>query len=170
MYKNIGADGVKTGYLAVEKYSLASSIERKGRRLVAVGSGFETKKSRSRESLKLLTYGLTNYDLVEISKSGVPIDSVDVWLGKENNVKVYTKEDIYKTIKKGQKKKLKIKVVYNGPVEAPIKKDQVVAKLKVIYDQDLIGDYNLLALKKIDKVNIFSRLIKSLNYLIWGDV
>ena len=64
----------------------------------------------------------------------------------------------------------KIKVVYNGPVEAPIKKDQVVAKLKVIYDQDLIGDYNLLALKKIDKVNIFSRLIKSLNYLIWGDV
>ena len=170
LYKNIGADGIKTGYLAVEKYSLASSIERKGRRLVAVGSGFETKKSRSRESLKLLTYGLTNYDLVEISKSGVPIDSVDVWLGKENNVKVYTKEDIYKTIKKGQKKKLKIKVVYNGPVEAPIKKDQVVAKLKVIYDQDLIGDYNLLALKKIDKVNIFSRLIKSLNYLIWGDV
>ena len=108
--------------------------------------------------------------MVEISKSGIPIDSVDVWLGKENNVKVYTKEDIYKTIKKGQKKKLKIKVVYNGPVEAPIKKDQVVAKLKVIYDQDLIGDYNLLALKKIDKVNIFSRLIKSLNYLIWGDV
>ena len=170
LYKNIGADGVKTGYLAVEKYSLASSIERKGRRLVAVGSGFETKKSRSRESLKLLTYGLTNFDLVEISKSDVPIDSVDVWLGKENSVKVYTKEDIYKTIKKGQKKKLKIKVVYSGPVEAPIQKDQVVAKLKVIYDQDLIGDYNLLALKKIDKVNIFSRLIKSLNYLIWGDV
>ena len=170
LYKNIGADGVKTGYLAVEKYSLASSIERKGRRLVAVGSGFETKKSRSRESLKLLTYGLTNFDLVEISKSDVPIDSVDVWLGKENSVKVYTKEDIYKTIKKGQKKKLKIKVVYKGPVEAPIQKDQVVAKLKVIYDQDLIGDYNLLALKKIDKVNIFSRLIKSLNYLIWGDV
>ena len=43
LYKNLGADGIKTGYLAVEKYSLASSIERNGRRLVAVGSGFETK-------------------------------------------------------------------------------------------------------------------------------
>ena len=60
---------LKTGYLAVEKYSLASSIDRKnGRRLIAVGSGFNTKNSRSRESSKLLTYGLTNYDLVNIAQ------------------------------------------------------------------------------------------------------
>jgi len=170
LYKNIGADGIKTGYLAVERYSLASSINRKGRRLVAVGSGFETKKSRSRESLKLLTYGLTNFDLVEISKVDRPISNVEVWLGKENSVKVYTKKDIYKTIKKGQKRKLKIKVVYDGPVEAPIDKDQVVAKLKIIYDEELIDEHDLLALKEIKKVNIFSRLMKSLNYLIWGDV
>ena len=170
LYKNIGADGIKTGYLAVERYSLASSIYRKGRRLIAVGSGFETKNSRSRESLKLLTYGLTNFDLVEISKSDQPINKVDVWLGKENSVDVYTKENIYKTIKKGQKRKLKIKVVYNGPVEAPIQKDQPIAKLKIIYDEELIDEYDLLAFKEIDKVNIFSRLIKSLNYLIWGDV
>ena len=83
LYKNFGADGIKTGYLAVERYSLASSLERKGRRLVAVGSGFETKNSRSRESSKLLTYGLTNFDLVQISKSKEPIDSVEVWLGKK---------------------------------------------------------------------------------------
>ena len=170
LYKNIGADGIKTGYLAVERYSLASSINRKGRRLVAVGSGFETKKSRSRESLKLLTYGLTNFDLVEISKVDRPISNVEVWLGKENSVKVYTKKDIYKTIKKGQKRKLRIKVVYDGPVEAPINKDQVVAKLKIIYDDELIDEHDLLALKEIKKVNIFSRLMKSLNYLIWGDV
>ncbi len=170
LYKNIGADGIKTGYLAVERYSLASSIYRKGRRLIAVGSGFETKNSRSRESLKLLTYGLTNFDLVEISKSDQPINKVEVWLGKENSVDVYTKENIYKTIKKGQKRKLKIKVVYDGPVEAPIQKDQPIAKLKIIYDEELIDEYDLLAFKEIDKVNIFSRLIKSLNYLIWGDV
>ena len=170
LYKNMGADGIKTGYLAVEKYSLASSIERKGRRLIAVGSGFETKSSRSRESSKLLTYGLTNFDLVEISKSKVPLDKVDVWLGKESTVDVYTKNDIYKIIKKGQKRKLKIKVVYNGPIEAPIKKDQILAKLKIIYDQEQIGEYNLLSQKDVKKVNIFSRLMKSINYLIWGDV
>ena len=170
LYKNIGADGIKTGYLAVEKYSLASSIIRNGRRLVAVGSGFETKNSRSKESSKLLIYGLTNFDLVEISKKGEAIDKVDVWLGKENYVKVYSDVDIYKTIKKGQKNKLKIKVLYDGPIEAPIKKGQIVAKLKIVYNENLIDEYDLLALNEVKKVNIFSRLIKSLNYLIWGDV
>jgi len=170
LYKNIGADGIKTGYLAVERYSLASSIKRKGRRLVAVGSGFETKAARSRESSKLLIYGLTHFDLVEISKSDQPIDTVDIWLGKENSLDVYTKENIYKTIKKGQKKLLKVKIEYEGPIEAPVKKDQKVATLKIIYDDDNIGEYDLLASKSINKVNIFSRLMKSLNYLIWGDV
>ncbi len=170
LYKNMGADGIKTGYLAVERYSLASSIERKGRRLIAVGSGFETKSSRSRESSKLLTYGLTNFDLVEISKKNQPFESVEVWLGKNSSVKVYTKEDIYKVIKKGQKKKLKAKIIYDGPIEAPIKKDQILAKLKIIYDDEPIGQYDLLSLYEVKKVNIFSRLIKSLNYLIWGDV
>ena len=170
LYKNIGADGIKTGYLAVERYSLASSLKRKGRRLIAVGSGFESKNSRSRESLKLLTYGITNFDLIEISKKDEAFSSVEVWLGKEQLVEVYTKENIYKTIKKGQKKKLKAKVVYNGPVEAPIQKDQILAKLEIIYNEELIGEYDLLSIKDIKKVNIFSRLLKSLNYLIWGDV
>ena len=170
LYKNMGADGIKTGYLAVEKYSLASSIQRKGRRLIAVGSGFETKRSRSRESSKLLTYGLTNFDLIEISIDKNPLDQVEVWLGKDKTVKVYTKENIYKTIKKGQKKKLKAKVIYEGPIEAPIKKDQKLAKLKIIYDEELIGEYDLLALNEVKRVNMFSRLMKSLNYIIWGDV
>ena len=170
LYKNLGADGIKTGYLAVEKYSLASSLIRKGRRLIAVASGFETKNSRSRQSSKLLTYGLTNFDLVEIAKSNETFTNVDVWLGKKNMVEVYSKEDIYKIIKKGQKKKLKIKVLYNGPIEAPIKKDQIIAKLNISYDQNLVGEYDLLAKDEVKKVNIFSRLLKSLNYLIWGDV
>ncbi len=170
LYKNMGADGIKTGYLAVEKYSLASSLERNGRRLIAVGSGFETKNSRSRESSKLLTYGLTNFDLVEIIKSNEPIDKVDVWLGKTATVNVHINQDIYKTIRKAKKKLLKVTLKYTGPIEAPIKKDQIIGKLRVVYDQDLVGEYDLLASEKVEKVNIFTRLIKSLNYLIWGDV
>ena len=61
-------------------------------------------------------------------------------------------------------------MIYDGPVEAPIKKDQPLAKLKIIYDQEEIGEYDLLALNEVKKVNIISRLMKSLNYLIWGDV
>ena len=170
LYKNIGADGIKTGYLAVEKYSLASSLEKKGRRLIAVGSGFETKNLRSRESLKLLTYGLTNFDLVEIVKSNQPIEEVEVWLGKEQTVDVHINENIYKTIKKAKKKLLKVSIKYKGPIEAPIKKNQKVGNLRVVYDQELIGEYDLLASKDVDRVNILSRLLRSLNYLIWGDV
>ena len=170
LYKNMSADGIKTGYLAVEKYSLASSLERNGRRLIAVGSGFETKSSRSRESSKLLTYGLTNFDLVEINRSNKSIDKVDVWLGKESQVEVYVNQDIYKTIKKAKKKLLKIAIKYYGPIEAPIKKNDIIGKFRVVYDEELVGEYDLLAAKNVDKVNIFTRLIKSLNYLIWGDV
>ena len=170
LYKNIGADGIKTGYLSYEKYSLASSIERNGRRLIAVGSGFNSKNERSRESTKLLTYGLTNYDLVQISKANQSFHKVKVWLGKEDFVKVYTNKDIYKTIKKAKKKLLKVSVNYNGPIEAPINKGQKIATLKVVYDQEIVGEYDLLSSKEIKKVNFISRLIKSINYLIWGDV
>ena len=108
--------------------------------------------------------------MVEISKSKKAFTKFDVWLGKNDFIEVYTKEDIFKIIKKAQKKLLKVKVSYEGPIEAPIRKNQVLGKLKVIYNEDLIGEYNLLALNDVKKVNIFSRLMKSLNYLIWGDV
>ena len=170
LYKRIGADGIKTGYLAVEKYSLASSINKNGRRLIAVGSGFDTKRERSVQSTKLLTYGLTNFDLVKIAESDKEISNVDVWLGQKKSVAVYTKEDIYKTIKKARKNRLKLSVNYNGPVEAPIQKDQIIAKLKLVYEDEIIGEYNLHAKEDIKRLNIFSRLIRSLNYLIWGDV
>ena len=170
LYKNFGADGIKTGYLSYEKYSLASSIIKNGRRLIAVGSGFKSKRSRSKESIRLLTYGLTNFDLVKISKAKEPFHKIDVWLGKEDFVETYTNEDIYKTIKKAKKKLLKVSVNYDGPIEAPIKKDEKLATLKVVYDDELVGEYDLLSSKEIKKVNIFTRLIKSINYLIWGDV
>ena len=170
LYKSLGADGIKTGYLAVEKYSLASSVERNGRRLIAVGSGFNTKNDRSRESAKLLTWGLTNFDLVEITKVNTPIEDIDVWLGKKDTVKTYIKNDIYKTIPKGKKRLLKVSLNYNGPIQAPIKKDDILGKLKLTFDGELIEEYDLLAYEDIKKLNVFSRLMKSVNFLIWGDV
>ena len=170
LYKSLGADGIKTGYLAVEKYSLASSVERNGRRLIAVGSGFNTKNDRSRESAKLLTWGLTNFDLVEITKANTPIEDIDVWLGKKDTIKTYIKNDIYKTIPKAKKRLLKVSLNYNGPIQAPIKKDDILGKLKLTFDGELIEEYDLLAYENVKKLNVFSRLMKSINFLIWGDV
>jgi len=170
LYKNLGADGIKTGYLAVEKYSLASSVYRNGRRLIAIGSGFNSKNDRSRESAKLLTWGLTRFDLIEIAKINTPIENVEVWLGKKDKVGAYVKSDIYKTIPKARKQHLKVTMVYNGPIQAPIKKDDILGKLKVTYKNELISEYDLFAFENVKKLNVFSRLIKSINFLIWGNV
>ena len=170
LYKNLGADGIKTGYLAVEKYSLASSVYRNGRRLIAVGSGFNTKNDRSKESVKLLTWGLTSFDLIEIAKSNTPIENISVWLGKKDTVGAYVKTDIYKTIPKAHKKFLKVSISYNGPVEAPIIKNDILGKLNITYKNKLVDSYDLFAFEDVKKLNIFSRLIKSINFLIWGDV
>ena len=170
LYKKLGADGIKTGYLAVEKYSLASSIVKKNRRLIAVGSGFPTKTLRSKQSQKLLLWGLTNFDLIQITKNDTYINEIDVWHGRKDKIKVYTKIDIFKTVKKGKKKNLKVLVNYNGPVHAPINKDEIVGTFKVFYKDNLLDEYDLFAFEDVKRLNIISRLIKSVNYLIWGDV
>jgi D-alanyl-D-alanine carboxypeptidase (penicillin-binding protein 5/6) len=170
LYKNIGADGIKTGHLAIAKYSLAASIFKNNRRFISVGSGFETKNSRSKQSLKLLIWALTNFDTIKIAKSNEKFDTLNVWLGKKEKIEVHTKEDIYKTIPKARKKYLKGIIHYNGPILAPIKKDDIVGKFKVFYKDDLINEYNLYASEDIKKVNMFSRILKSINFIIWGDV
>ena len=172
--KNKSVDGIKTGFLTVEKYSLASSILKNNRRLIAVGSGFNTKSSRTFESNKLLNYGLSKFDTIQITKKNEKIDELDVWLGKKNKIGVYINEDFYKTIPKVEslykKKYLKAVIKYNGPILAPIKKNDIVGKFKVFYKDDLINEFNLYASEDIKKVNMFSRIIKSINFIIWGDV
>ena len=170
LYKNMGADGIKTGYLAVEKYSLASSVIRKGRRLIAVGSGFVSKNSRSKQSSRLLTYGLTNFDTVEIYNEKNSFQDLEVWLGKKNSVKTHLKKNVYKTIQKARLRNLKVVLDYEGPLKAPINKNQKVGEVKIFYKDDLIDTMDLLASEKIDQVNKFTKLIRSINFLIWGDV
>ncbi len=170
LYKNMGVDGIKTGYLAVEKYSLASTIKKKNRRLIAVGSGFNSKNDRSRQSAKLLTWGLTKFDTILIGKKNDVISELDVWQGKQKKVKAYISSDIYKTIPKAKKKYLKVTVKYEGPLEAPIEKNDVIGKMKITYKDEVIGNYDLFASESVQKQNIISRILSSINFLIWGDV
>ena len=170
LYKNIGVDGIKTGYLAYEKYSLASTIKRNDRRIIAVGSGFVSKNQRSKQSLKLLTYGLTNFDTINIAKKDEIFDELDVWQGTQKTIKSYINQDVYQTIPKAKKKYLKVSVNYQGPLKAPILKNDIIGKVKISYKDEQIGEYDLLAFEDVKRQNIFSRFISSINFLIWGDV
>ncbi len=170
LYKNVGVDGVKTGYLAVEKYSLASSMIKKDRRLISVVSGFETKNLRSSESLKLLNWGFRNSNTFEISKGGETKFELDTWLGKKNKILATTKEDFYVTINKKDIRHLSVSLEYEGPISAPIDKGAEIASIIVQNKDKIIKKLPLYAAEDIKKVNFFKSLLTSLNYLIWGDV
>ena len=169
LYKNVGADGVKTGYLAVEKYSLASSMKKNDRRLIAVVSGFPTKNLRSSESLKLLNWGFRNTNTFEISKKDEIIFELDTWLAKKDKISVSSKEEFYITVNKKDITHLKISLQYNGPIVAPIQKGEKIAKLVISRKDEIIKTLPLYASEDLKKVNFFKSLITSINFLIWGD-
>jgi len=170
LYKDVGVDGIKTGFLTVEKYSLASSIKSGKRRMTAVASGFKTKNSRSRESMKLLNWGLRKFDTIQIAKKDEIMTSLNVWLGKKSKVEILPSEDVYLTIPKRKKKIIKAVFEYDGPIPAPIKKGDTLGLLNVYVSDELKKQIHILAAEDIEKSNIFSRIFKSLNYLVWGDV
>ena len=170
LYKRVGVDGIKTGYLAVEKYSLASTMKRDERRLIAVASGFQTKNSRSNGSLKLLSWGFRNTDTFQISKTNETIFLVRSWLGKSEHINGITKENVFITLKKKESRNLKVNLRYNGPIKAPIQKDQKIANIEIMVKDEIIKKVPVYAKEKVDKVNVFKSLFMSLNYLIWGDV
>ncbi len=169
LFKNMGVDGIKTGHLDAENYSLASSIKKDTRRLIAVGSGFKTIASRSSESLKLLTWGLGNSETFQISKKGETIFEINTWQGKKKTTPGYTKEDVYYTIDKKNLKDFNVFLEYLGPIKAPISKDDEIASLKIYNKNELAQTVPVYALEKVKKINFLLSIFSSFNYMIWGD-
>jgi len=169
LYKNIGVDGIKTGHLVVEEYSLASSIKKNTRRLIAVGSGFKTSALRASQSRKLLTWGLTNTETFEISKKEKTNFQIKTWLGKDKYAKGYTKEDIYITINKKDLRGFEVYLEYTGTKKAPIKKDEKIALIKIYNKKKLVKSVPIYAFEKTKKINFLMSIMSSFNYLIWGD-
>ena len=169
LYKNIGVDGIKTGHLVVEEYSLASSIMKNTRRLIAVGSGFKTNLTRASQSRKLLTWGLTNTETFEISKQNKTLFEINTWLGKEKKVMGYTRDDVYVTIDKKDLRGFEVFLDYSGPIKAPISKNEEIASIKIYNKKELIKTVPVYAAEKVKKINFLLSLLTSFNYMIWGD-
>jgi len=169
LFINLGVDGIKTGHLAVEQYSLASSLKKDTRRLIAVGSGFKTARARKSESIKLLTWGLTNTVTFEISKKNETVFEIETWLGKNKFVKGYTKEDVYITIDKRNLKDFNVFLEYSGPVKAPVDKDKEIGFIMIYNKDEVIKSVSVYAAEKVRKINFLLSLLTSINYMVWGD-
>ena len=81
-----------------------------------------------------------------------------------------TKENVFITLKKKEARNLKVNLKYNGPIKAPIKKDQKIANIDVLIKDKVVKSVPVYASKEVEKVNFFKSLFMSINYLIWGDV
>ena len=160
---------LKKQNLPVEEYSLASSMMKKTRRLISVGSGFKTNSLRASQSRKLLNWGLTNSVTFEVSKKDETIFKIKTWLGKNKTISGHTKKDVYITIAKKNLRNFNTFIEYTGPVKAPIKINTEIALIKVYQKDELIESIPIYATEEVKKINFILSLLTSFNYMIWGD-
>ncbi|MEK9975354.1 MAG: D-alanyl-D-alanine carboxypeptidase family protein [Pelagibacteraceae bacterium] len=168
LYKDMGADGIKTGYLNNSGYSLAATIKKNDRRILSVVSGTDSKNARSRETVRLLSYAENRFDLLKINK----IDknyNIKTWNLKQKTVQLELKNNIYLTIPKRKKNKLKIEIDHEKDIlSRELKKGSPVSKLNIYYDNNLIKSETLYSSVNTEKENFFVRFLNSISLLIWG--
>lgn len=155
-------DGVKTGHTESAGYCLVSSAKRGPRRLVSVVLGTASDAVRAQESLKLLNFGFQAYDAVKLYDKGQAVSSLRVYKGQANTVKAGFEEDFVLSLGKGAAAKLRVQLVSQQPLMAPVRKGQVVGTLKVLADEKLIGEYPVPALEDVPLAGVFGRAWDSL--------
>ena len=116
---------------AFSRLSLAASVVGEERRLISVISGFDTKKARSNDSIKVISWALRNTNTFKIAEKDLPSFKFKTWLGKDEIIDGHVREDIYLTVSKKDLRNLKVTLNYIGPLKAPIKKDQEIGKLTI---------------------------------------
>ncbi|MGO1117583.1 D-alanyl-D-alanine carboxypeptidase family protein [Rhodovibrionaceae bacterium A322] len=168
IYKNMGADGLKTGHTEEAGYGLTASAKRGDRRLVLVINGLKSVRARSEEGERLLEWGFREFGSYELAKAGQSVDDVAVWLGDLTTVPVTVAEDMKVTLSRNERKSMKVKVVYESPVPAPIKEGQEVARLVVSAEGMEDVSVPLLAMQSVEKLGPFGRITAAAKFLIFG--
>jgi D-alanyl-D-alanine carboxypeptidase (penicillin-binding protein 5/6) len=168
LYKNIGADGLKTGHTEAAGYGLTASIKRGDRRLILVINGMANVNARSREAERLLDWGFREFETVTIARAGAPMDEATVWLGTAPTVGLATDTDIAMTMPRPARKSLKVVVRYDDPIAAPVKAGQPVGRLAVSANETETKEYPLIAIADVPKLGFADRIMTAASYLVWG--
>jgi len=127
-----GADGLKTGHTDEAGYGFTGSAIQNGRRLVMVLAGLDTYNHRAEESIKFMEWGFRSWQAKPIVSKGRKVETAEVQLGTANSVGLVAPSDLTATLPAGAAPDLQLRVVYNGPIKAPIKAGDHIADLEVI--------------------------------------
>jgi len=164
----IGVDGLKTGHTESAGYGIVASTTENGRRLIAVLHGMESKKQRSEEARKLVTWGSRNFERFEAFDDGELVGEIPVYGGEKPKVGLTGDGRVDLYVPKGSKRCLSAKIVYNGPLIPPIDQGQEVASLQVWCDDKLIQSSPLYAAETVEQGGLVRRATDALKELAFG--
>jgi serine-type D-Ala-D-Ala carboxypeptidase (penicillin-binding protein 5/6) len=168
LYRETGADGLKTGHTEESGYGLAASLKRNERRIVLVVNGLPDIRARSSESLRLAEWAFRTFETYSLFKKGAAVEQADVWLGKEPVVPLVVDRDVEITLQRAARRKMTAKIVYSGPVPAPIAKGAEIAKLVITAPDFPTLEIPLRAGAAVERLGFIGRVGSAIKHLIWG--
>ena len=168
LYKSLGADGLKTGHTEEAGYGLTASVVQGERRIILVLNGLGSQKARSEESARLIGWAMREYDNYTLFKPGETVDAAPVWLGEAANVALVMPEGAIVTLTRKARRDMRVMVVYDAPIPAPLRAGQEVAKLVVAAPGEEPVEFPLMAGADVERLGVFGRIATSLEYLVFG--
>jgi D-alanyl-D-alanine carboxypeptidase (penicillin-binding protein 5/6) len=146
---NIGADGLKTGYTKEAGYGLVGSAEQNGLRLIVVVNGLRSEKERADEGKKLLEWGFHHFQSALLFAEGQPIAPAKLYGGEKGSVPLTSPRPVRLMVPRGTREKIIARVVYSGPVRAPVREGQKIGLLKVWRGDILVMETPLQAAENV---------------------
>ena len=168
LYKDLGADGLKTGHTHEAGYSLLGSAKRGDRRIVLVLSGLSSMKSRASESERLIDWAFREFNNYQLFAKGDKVDDAEVWLGSEAKVPLTVENNLVVTIPRKARRDMKVTVSYDKPVPAPIKKGQPIGKVVVTVPDMPPAETTLVAGADVARMGAIGRIAMAAAHLIWS--
>jgi D-alanyl-D-alanine carboxypeptidase (penicillin-binding protein 5/6) len=169
LYKNFGADGLKTGHTQESGYSLTASVARGDRRIIMVLSDLPTMKARTEESERLFDWAFRQFNNYRLVGSGETVESAPVWLGDAPRVPLTVSKDLVLTLPRNARKDMKVSVFYATPIPAPIAKGETLGKLVVTLPQLPPVETPLVAASAVARMGPIGRVATLAGYLVWGN-
>lgn len=168
LYKTMGADGLKTGHTSEAGYGLTSSAIRGDRRLVLVVNGLNSVRARSSESERLMEWGFREFNNYSLFKKGEEVTQAELWLSAKQSVGLVIDQDVEVTLPRKSRREMKVSVKYDGPIPAPIKKGQQLAKVIISAPDTKDIEIPLYAAEDAARLGFVGRLGAALKSIIWG--